>query len=457
MAKGKSLNPADAYRKALRKKELKKNKTERSKAREFALVKKDTRDMEDEIEKLETVTDPSAANKSRLTELKAEMAKVMAKKEEYVKEHPEHRKLVYRARRDQGNDQPPAPSGEQKRNLFDKRGLPRHPQRSIYYDPVLNPYGVPPPGMPYIEKPLREDEIVSEDEGLDDTDDDIVMPEGPPPGNDLGKDDSDSDDDIPMPEGPPPNIAQTENFVPAPISSGSISATHFPTSLVPLPPTLFAPPFAPSFVPPPPPPHSFRGNVYLPYSHGHYGTLPSFPPPPAGTIQSIAPPPGFLPQLVVSAQTSSSFIPSNKHQLPHSDRPVLGHPSLPPKPPTTSGSTSVSVLHPSSSATISAAPELRDLKKEATAFVPPSLKRKKASALPARPRVNAAPSVEGSESRESPAVRPDLVSALRDQFGAPPPPPPTETGSSEGPASKNKDDYQKFLEEMGDILGTSRP
>lgn len=43
MAKGKSANPADAHRKALRKKELNKNKTDRKKAREVAVVKKDTR------------------------------------------------------------------------------------------------------------------------------------------------------------------------------------------------------------------------------------------------------------------------------------------------------------------------------------------------------------------------------------------------------------------------------
>lgn len=27
----------------------------------------------------------------------------------------------------------------------------RDPTRSIYYDPVLNPYGAPPPGQPYLE------------------------------------------------------------------------------------------------------------------------------------------------------------------------------------------------------------------------------------------------------------------------------------------------------------------
>lgn len=27
----------------------------------------------------------------------------------------------------------------------------RDPTRSIYYDPVLNPFGAPPPGQPYLE------------------------------------------------------------------------------------------------------------------------------------------------------------------------------------------------------------------------------------------------------------------------------------------------------------------
>jgi len=198
--------------------------------------------------------------------------------------------------------------------------------------------------------------------------------------------------------------------------------------------------------PPPPPPPGFGGNIYLPI-HGNFSTLTSFPPP-ASTIQPAAPPPGFSPYL---AQNPLAYIPPQKYHT----RPILGHPSLPPKPSTTPGSTSAPDPLSSASATISAEPELRDLKKEATAFVPPSLKRKKVSASAATPRVNAAPLVsrDGSELQESPAaVRPDLVSALRDQFGVPPPPRPPGTRSSEGPAPKNKDDYQKFLEEMGDLL-----
>lgn len=107
-------------------------------------------DLEEEIEKLSADANGS---KSRLEELKTELEKINKKKEEYVAEHPEHRKLVYRQRRDfkekEKEDEAPIP---QTRNLFKKNGLPRHPERSIYYDPILNPFGVPPPGMPYVER-----------------------------------------------------------------------------------------------------------------------------------------------------------------------------------------------------------------------------------------------------------------------------------------------------------------
>ena len=110
-------------------------------------------DLEDEVQKLEAGTELSASDRSRLADLKNELSKIMQKKDEYVKEHPEQRKLVYRSRKlEKGEDRKEAPPAEQKRNLFNKHGLPRHPERSIYYDPVMNPYGVPPPGMPYIER-----------------------------------------------------------------------------------------------------------------------------------------------------------------------------------------------------------------------------------------------------------------------------------------------------------------
>lgn len=86
------------------------------------------------------------------------MEKINRKKAEYVTEHPEQRRLVYRPRRKEGDKAEEEPV-LLKRNLFDKNGLPRHPERSVYYDPVMNPFGVPPPGMPFMQR--REHKMLS--------------------------------------------------------------------------------------------------------------------------------------------------------------------------------------------------------------------------------------------------------------------------------------------------------
>jgi len=61
---------------------------------------------------------------------------------------------VYRGRFKKAKDEADENDGPKRkdRKVFDKNGLPRHPERSIYYDPVMNPYGVAPPGMPYMER-----------------------------------------------------------------------------------------------------------------------------------------------------------------------------------------------------------------------------------------------------------------------------------------------------------------
>ena len=53
---------------------------------------------------------------------------------------------------------------------------------------------------------LRPDEVDSDAEAAQDSDEDIVMPEGPPPGPLLGENDQlvEDDEDIPLPDGPPP-------------------------------------------------------------------------------------------------------------------------------------------------------------------------------------------------------------------------------------------------------------
>ena len=116
-------------------------------------------------------------------------------------------------------------------------------------------------------------------------------------------------------------------------------------------------------------------------------------------------------------------------------------------------STAGSPPPPSASAVISAEPELRDLKKEATAFVPAALKRKKAGGS----KVNAAPTVgpadDSGEIESAPAARPDLLSTLQDKLGAPPAKRPKVEAKGTEAQGKPQDDYDKFLSEMSDILG----
>jgi hypothetical protein len=199
-------------------------------------------ELEDEIEQLDGLKEPSSVEKARLKQLKSELERINKKKEDYVEEHPEQRKLVYRARRQQHDEEKERSGGERTRNLFKKNGLPRKPERSIYYHPVMNPFGLPPPGHPYMERraslslafdaslnPIYQRRFrvrnlatkritkvctgsvgtydISPKLFADSEDDDVVMPEGPPPGPSAQtQDDSDSDDSIPMPDGPPPCV-----------------------------------------------------------------------------------------------------------------------------------------------------------------------------------------------------------------------------------------------------------
>lgn len=118
-----------------------------------------TAELEQEIERLEKEASSSGKPDPRLKELKEELEKIEKKKAEYVEEHPEARRLVYRAKRRDGDRQPEEKPVLASRKMFNKKGLPRHPERSIYYDPVMNPFGVAPPGMPYMER--RELELPS--------------------------------------------------------------------------------------------------------------------------------------------------------------------------------------------------------------------------------------------------------------------------------------------------------
>lgn len=159
------------------------------------------------------------------------------------------------------------------------------------------------------------------------------------------------------------------------------------------------------------------------------------------------PPPGFFPrktQSVGSMQDPLSSIPHQTFQAARDSR-LRPHPSLPPKP------VSAEV---SAAATVFAEPELRDLKKESTSFVPAALRKKKDNSATAS-KINPAPMGDfGDEPTAAP--RPDLMSMLKSQLGSTPgfveakPQPPAEKTKSSTAQSK---DYEKFLADMGDILG----
>lgn len=209
----------------------------------------------------------------------------------------------------------------------------------------------------------------------------------------------------------------------------------------PLPSQLAGFPRAMPFPPPPPPPG------FAPAAFPH--AFPNFPPTGLPGPPLPQPPPGFLPrqQSVSSLQDPLAGIPHTTYQAHQVNRSSLpSHPSLPEKP----------VAAITAAATVSAEPQLRDLKKEATSFVPTALKRKR----PAAPgvssaRVDAAPILTDDQDITEPTLaRPDLLTTLRDQFGAPPVAK-TDTSKSIQPTpAKKNDDYDKFVEEMGDILGT---
>ena len=63
-------------------------------------------DLEDEIEKLSSAASLPDADQKRLKDLKAELDDIVKKKEKYLEEHPEQRKLVFRPRRHPRDDQP---------------------------------------------------------------------------------------------------------------------------------------------------------------------------------------------------------------------------------------------------------------------------------------------------------------------------------------------------------------
>ncbi|KAI5416862.1 protein EARLY FLOWERING 5 isoform X1 [Lathyrus oleraceus] len=260
---GKVMNPTDAYRKEIRKKELKRNKKERKKVREVGILKKDPDQLKKQIDNLEMMKADGALDKARKhkkRQLQDTLNLVMKKRKEYEEKM-----------RDKGE----APV------MFSHLGPPRRrtsaeeeervnhpkPEDSVYYHPTLNPTGAPPPGKPPMFKssigpriPLFDasSSTAASSSGIESEDGLLSVPPPPPP---PPLPDASSADDAVLPASLP---------LPPPPPMPPKPAAGVPASL-PLPP--LPPP------PPGPPPKEQAVNRPL-------------PPPPPPLQQSQPPPPG---------------------------------------------------------------------------------------------------------------------------------------------------------------------
>jgi hypothetical protein len=91
----------------------------------------------------------NAEAKSRLADLEKELAYINKTKEEFVAAHPEMKDKVFKTHHRPREDRE---DKEDDNSKFDSSGRLKDPTRSVYFDPVYNPFGVPPPGMPYKER-----------------------------------------------------------------------------------------------------------------------------------------------------------------------------------------------------------------------------------------------------------------------------------------------------------------
>ncbi|KNZ45724.1 hypothetical protein VP01_785g2 [Puccinia sorghi] len=395
--KTKSLNPADAFRKAQRQKEIKRNKLERKKAREDAHTKKDSTALQAEITQLERLSKPTPSELNRLKQARHDLSLIRKANEQ----NPTDPTVIIdpatglpavssqAAQKQQHASSSIPPKSSSTMNWFGPDGKLLEPEKSFYYHPVFNPFGVPPP------------------------DDEIPLPEGSPP---------------PKPVQPKPSLTVNR---PRPA---------YPTLIQPEP--FFPPPI--SLLPGLPPPPMIAGMGMMPFPLGPNGH--PLPPPPIAKYHSLPPAPtsANLPAKPISTSTSS--VPKG----------------------VTDGSTHKPSIH--ASAVLTAAPQLRDLKREATSFVPAAIRKKRKeldrraglAGLGDANRIQAAPSNQDPlhphhpqlpEAAEPKQITTSLIATLKRDGVLPHSNAHKSLASSATPsATQEKDDYDKFVQSLGDVL-----
>ena len=144
----KSSNPLDEYKRKQRKKEKLKNKTKRISERDAKVAETASlSSVQSEIQKLTKTQEHQNGhldNKDtrKLERLRKELKIVQAAEEERKKKREELAKLEWE---------------ETKKRMKTKEGVDelnqnkfRKAKASIYYDPIMNPFGAPPPGQPML-------------------------------------------------------------------------------------------------------------------------------------------------------------------------------------------------------------------------------------------------------------------------------------------------------------------
>ena len=323
------------------------------------------------------------------------------------------------------------------------------------------------------------------DSDEDDSDDDIVMPEGPPPEADS-ENDSDDSDDIPLPDGPPPTKGPPANAPTGPRGPQMPPLPPMPPPIhgnmpfqAPMPPPPFyaggPPPYPPPipgqgmgvgmhgrpmppFARPPPQQDMGWGAHYAegaagPSAHGR----PPFRPPHRGRGGYRGGPPRAAPVL----HDPLSDGPTQTYQGRQMARAAAAATNLPVRPGgppdgaiSAGPSRPVAATAASGAGEISAAPQLRDLRKEATAFVPRNIKKKQAAqAGSGVGRINSAPNAgmvdEEGDERVVRREESGLMSHLKAVLG--PMPGKAQAGASAGSGGGSDDDYQKFLDGLGNL------
>eukprot|EP00192_Tetraselmis_astigmatica_P012457 CAMPEP_0117670022 /NCGR_PEP_ID=MMETSP0804-20121206/12492_1 /TAXON_ID=1074897 /ORGANISM="Tetraselmis astigmatica, Strain CCMP880" /LENGTH=414 /DNA_ID=CAMNT_0005478215 /DNA_START=209 /DNA_END=1453 /DNA_ORIENTATION=+ len=285
------MNPADAFRKEQRKKEVKRNKMERS----FQRNANQSREKPEEILKqLEELIEQEKAE--------GQLSKAMRVKKKVLQDSYE---MAVKRHKDAGTAGSPAIT-------FDStapygHGVPdRRAEDSVYYHPLHNPTGAPPPGKPQRYKTPAAEGVAA------------AAPSVAQP--------SVSEEVLPVPQAPPlpAGPAPTKLSVPVPEQAPPLPPGPQPGKAAQLPPPPGPPPPGSAPLPPPPgpPPGVAQGGGGPP--------LPPPPgPPPSSTSAPLPPPPGAPPTSMLPPPPGP---PPGRLPPPRGPPPTFSAGAMPPPP-----------------------------------------------------------------------------------------------------------------------------